>query len=87
MTLDQGTISANGLDFGYLATGPDDGPLALCLHGFPDTAHTYRHLLPVLADAGYRAVAPQSCPMSTASPPPPSASWSRLASRPRAAVW
>jgi pimeloyl-ACP methyl ester carboxylesterase len=58
MTLDQGTISANGLDFAYLAAGPDDGPLALCLHGFPDTAHTYRHLLPVLAEAGYRGVAP-----------------------------
>ena len=38
--------------------GPDDGPLALCLHGFPDTAHTWRHLLPELAAAGYRAVAP-----------------------------
>jgi len=38
--------------------GPDEGPLALCLHGFPDTAHTWRHLLPALAQAGYRAVAP-----------------------------
>ena len=28
------------------------------MHGFPDTAHTWRHLLPRLADAGYRAVAP-----------------------------
>ncbi|HET7719156.1 MAG TPA: alpha/beta hydrolase, partial [Acidimicrobiales bacterium] len=36
----------------------DDGPLAICLHGFPDTARTWRHLLPALADAGYRAVAP-----------------------------
>lgn len=33
-------------------------PLALLLHGFPDTAHTWRHLGPVLADAGYRVVAP-----------------------------
>ncbi len=38
--------------------GPDDGPLALCLHGFPDTAHTWRYLLPELAAAGFRAVAP-----------------------------
>ncbi|WP_019631060.1 alpha/beta fold hydrolase [Actinomadura atramentaria] len=56
--LRRGTASANGLDFALLETGPADGPLALCLHGFPDTAHTWRHLLPALADAGYRAVAP-----------------------------
>lgn len=52
------TIKANGLEFGYLAEGPEDGPLALCLHGFPDSAHTWRYLMPVLAAAGYRAVAP-----------------------------
>jgi pimeloyl-ACP methyl ester carboxylesterase len=34
------------------------GPLAICLHGYPDSAHTWRHLLPALADAGYRGVAP-----------------------------
>lgn len=53
----EGRVSANGLEFGYLACG-DAGPLALCLHGFPDTAWSWRHLLPELADAGYRAVAP-----------------------------
>jgi pimeloyl-ACP methyl ester carboxylesterase len=52
------SIAANGLEFAYLADGPEDGPLALCLHGFPDTAHTWRYLLPVLAAAGFRAVAP-----------------------------
>jgi pimeloyl-ACP methyl ester carboxylesterase len=51
-------VHANGLEFAYLADGPTDGPLALCLHGFPDTAQTWRHLLPELAAAGYRAVAP-----------------------------
>jgi pimeloyl-ACP methyl ester carboxylesterase len=54
----EGQIEAGGLSFGYLTAGPEDGPLALCLHGFPDTAHTYRHLLPELAAAGFRAVAP-----------------------------
>ena len=54
-----GRISIDGLDISYQAAGLDqDGPLALCLHGFPDSAHTWRHLLPRLADAGYRAVAP-----------------------------
>ncbi len=53
-------VEAGGLAFACLAAGPEDGPLALCLHGFPDTAHTYRHLLPELAAAGFRAVAPFS---------------------------
>ncbi|WP_043630080.1 alpha/beta fold hydrolase [Nonomuraea candida] len=50
------TVHANGVEFAYLSLG--EGPLALCLHGFPDTAHTWRHLMPALAGRGYRAVAP-----------------------------
>jgi pimeloyl-ACP methyl ester carboxylesterase len=51
-------ITANGIDIAYLEAGPPDGPLALCLHGFPDHAPTWQHLLPRLAAAGYHAVAP-----------------------------
>ena len=50
------TLRAGELDVTYLECG--SGPLALCLHGFPDSPHTWRHLLPALASAGYRAVAP-----------------------------
>jgi pimeloyl-ACP methyl ester carboxylesterase len=50
------TVRANGLHFGVLEAG--SGPLALCLHGFPDSADTWRHLLPALAGAGFHAVAP-----------------------------
>jgi len=49
-------VEANDLEFGIIEAGA--GPLALCLHGFPDCAHTWRHLLPGLADAGFHAVAP-----------------------------
>ena len=56
--MEQRSIIANGLEFAYLEDGPADGPLALCLHGFPDSAPTWRHLLPELAEAGYHAVAP-----------------------------
>jgi pimeloyl-ACP methyl ester carboxylesterase len=56
--MDHLTVTANGLEFAYLEEGPPDGPLALCLHGFPDSAHTWRHLLPELGRAGYHAVAP-----------------------------
>ena len=52
----RGDVTANGVDFAYLEMG--EGPLALCLHGFPDTPYGWRHLLPALAGAGFRAVAP-----------------------------
>jgi pimeloyl-ACP methyl ester carboxylesterase len=53
---DRGRVRANNLTFEYMAMG--DGPLALCVHGFPDSPYSYRYLLPALAEAGYRAVAP-----------------------------
>jgi pimeloyl-ACP methyl ester carboxylesterase len=52
----QGSVRANGLSFATLEEG--EGPLVLCLHGFPDHAPTFRHQLPALAAAGFRAVAP-----------------------------
>ena len=57
VSIRESTITANGLSFGIRTCG-ETGPLALCLHGFPDSAHTWDHLLPELADAGFRAVAP-----------------------------
>ncbi len=55
-SITKSTVEANGLTFGTLSVG--EGPLALCLHGFPDSAWSWQHLLPELASAGYRAVAP-----------------------------
>lgn len=43
-----------------LAWGPADGRLALCLHGYPDSAWTWEQLGPALAGRGYRVVAPFS---------------------------
>ena len=56
MELGTGHVDANGLTFHYLEAGR--GPLVLCLHGFPDNAYTYSELLPALAEAGFRGVAP-----------------------------
>jgi pimeloyl-ACP methyl ester carboxylesterase len=49
----------NGLDVHILEAGfePPGRPLAL-LHGLPDLAYGWRHLMPLLADAGYHVVAP-----------------------------
>ena len=50
------SIEANGIRFHYLIDGA--GPLVILLHGFPQFSYEYRHLVPALARAGYRAVAP-----------------------------
>jgi pimeloyl-ACP methyl ester carboxylesterase len=54
-------VEANGVSLACLASpsiDDHDRPLVVCLHGFPDTAHTWRHLSPRLDDAGFRVVAP-----------------------------
>lgn len=48
-------VSANGARFHVACAG--EGPLVLFLHGFPEFWWTWRHQLPVVAAAGYRAVA------------------------------
>lgn len=52
------SIDLDGLTFGALSWGPEDGPPALLVHGFPDTAWTWRTVGPLLGEAGWRAVAP-----------------------------
>ncbi len=42
----------------YLDEGPADGPTVVLLHGEPSWSFLYRHMIPVLVDAGLRAVAP-----------------------------
>lgn len=51
-------LAANGLDFFALEEGPPEGPLVLLLHGFPELSRSWRHQLPALGAAGWRAVAP-----------------------------
>lgn len=51
-------VPVGGLVFDALAAGPPDGELVLLLHGFPQSSYEWRAQLTALADAGYRAVAP-----------------------------
>lgn len=51
------TIEANGLNFTIDEAGEGDD-VALFLHGFPESRFSWRHQLPLLADLGWRAVAP-----------------------------
>jgi haloalkane dehalogenase len=47
-----------GLRMAYVQAGPDDGQPVLLLHGEPSWSFLYRTIMPVLADAGLRAIAP-----------------------------
>ena len=51
-------IRAGDLELHAVVAGPEEGPLALLLHGFPECWYSWRHQIPVLAGAGYRVVAP-----------------------------
>lgn len=51
------SVASNGLTFEVAACGRGDR-LALCLHGFPEHALSWSRQLPVLADLGYLAWAP-----------------------------
>lgn len=48
----------NGINVFYRSAGPKDGPVVLLLHGFPASSFQFRNLMPILASAGYRVVAP-----------------------------
>lgn len=47
-----------GLRVHYVDEGPPDAPAVLLLHGEPSWSYLYRTVVPVLAEAGLRAVAP-----------------------------
>ena len=51
------TVDIDGLRQGYVDEGPADAPVVLLLHGQPSWAFLYRKMIPVLVDAGYRAIA------------------------------
>lgn len=46
------------LRMAWVAAGPEDGEVVLCLHGEPSWSFLYRKLMPVLADAGLRVICP-----------------------------
>lgn len=52
-------VEANGIKLAIYEAGPEDSdkPPVVLLHGFPETALSWRHQLPALAAAGYRTVA------------------------------
>ena len=49
-------LRSKGLRFTAAECG--EGPLVLCLHGFPDHRSSWRHQLPALAESGFHVIAP-----------------------------
>jgi haloalkane dehalogenase len=46
------------MDLAYREAGAPDAPVALLLHGFPNSSYVWRDVLPAVAEAGWRAIAP-----------------------------
>lgn len=54
----QRTISVNGIDLRVTEAGDPSGPCVILSHGFPESAYSWRHQIPALAQAGYHVIAP-----------------------------
>ena len=50
-------VVIDGLRQAYVDVGDKDAEPILLLHGQPSWSYLYRHMIPVLADAGYRVIA------------------------------
>lgn len=63
-------VQANGLDFMIAEAGDTSAPLVILLHGFPECWASWRFQLPVLAESGFYAVAPDLRGYGLSSAPP-----------------
>lgn len=52
------TISTNGIQLHVVQAGPQDGPLVILLHGFPEFWYGWKHQINYLAERGFRVWAP-----------------------------
>lgn len=51
-------VETNNIRLNVVQAGPEDGPLIILLHGFPEFSYSWRKLMPLLVSAGYRVWAP-----------------------------
>lgn len=51
-------LEVSGLRMHYVDEGPRDAPVILMMHGMPSWSYLYRHIIPVMLEAGYRCIAP-----------------------------
>ncbi|MFK7914185.1 MAG: haloalkane dehalogenase [Pseudomonadales bacterium] len=53
-------VNSLGYRIHYVDEGPADGQVVLLMHGQPSWSYLYRHMIPVLANAGFRVIAPDN---------------------------
>jgi pimeloyl-ACP methyl ester carboxylesterase len=65
----QRLVDTNGVQLRVIEAGDPGTPVVVLAHGFPELAYSWRHQIPVLAEAGYHVLAPDqrgyggsSCP-------------------------
>lgn len=63
------TVATNGIRLRVEQHGPADGPLAILLHGFPESSFGWRHQVGPLAEAGYRVWVPDQRGYNTSDKP------------------
>jgi pimeloyl-ACP methyl ester carboxylesterase len=52
------SVEANGVTLRVTEAGDRGAPVVVLAHGFPELAYSWRHQIPVLAEAGYHVLAP-----------------------------
>lgn len=51
-------VDSNGVRLRVVEAGEKGAPVVVLAHGFPELAYSWRHQIPVLAEAGYHVLAP-----------------------------
>ncbi len=65
----EATRAVNGLNLHVVEAGPENGPLLILLHGFPEFWWAWRHQITPLAEAGYHVVVPDQRGYNTSDAP------------------
>ncbi len=63
-------VAAHGVRLHLVEAGPEDGPLVVLLHGFPEFSYGWRHQIGPLAAAGYRVMVPDQRGFDASDKPP-----------------
>ncbi len=58
LTSTERLVETNGVRLRVIEAGEREAPVLVLAHGFPELAYSWRHQIPVFAEAGYRVLAP-----------------------------